>query len=142
MGLRGPKSSKIKVLEPIKIRRPNPPRGMTKPARTVWLRIVRAYPPDHFKPQHFDLLRSYSESCALNKKATKELSRNGYCIENLKTGVIKESPWVGIMEKTAGKIASLSVKLKLNVLEKNPGKAKKPKSRREGLLGGTPSHSR
>jgi len=134
MGQRGPKTHKLTILESAKIRRPNPPRGMTKPARTVWLRIVRAFPPDHFRPQHYDLLRSYSESCALNKKAVKELSKNGHCIENLKTGVIKESPWVGIMEKTAGKIASLSVKLKLNVLEKSPGKPTKPKSKREGLL--------
>ena len=135
MGIRGRKTRKLTVLEPIKTRRPTPIQGMSKEARTVWLRIVRAYEPDHFKPQHYDLLRSYCENCALNKKAVKEMQKNGHTIMNPKTGITKVSPWVDIFEKTAGKISSLSTKLKLNSFSKSQGGiAAKPKSKRSGLI--------
>ncbi len=114
MGLRGPKSSnnKIAVLKPVKKVRPNPLPGMTPAARQIWKRIVDAYPPEHFKPQQYDLLRAYAESAAIHKKAILEISKNDPVIIQ-GNGVMKENPWIGIMDKMAGRMQGLSVKLEL-----------------------------
>jgi len=70
MGDRGPHAkTNIRVLAPVKKRRPNPKPGMSPKARTIWLKIVRAYPPDHFKPQHTGMLRAYCEAEALHDRA-------------------------------------------------------------------------
>jgi P27 family predicted phage terminase small subunit len=113
MGKRGPKpagSQNMRVLDPPKTRRPNPLPGMSPPARTVWKRIVHQFPHDHFRPHHFDQLRAYCEASAIHKEARDELNKTGLLIEQ-PNGVTKESPYVGIMDKMAGRMQGLAVKL-------------------------------
>jgi len=139
MGARGPKSkTNIKVLPPSKIRRPNPHRGMTPDARGIWLRIVKAYPRDHFKPQHYGFLRAYCEAEALNKKAITMIAQSDPLIQQ-KNGVIKQNPYISIMQNTATTMATLGVKLGITVNNTTVNRGKggsvtKPKSKREGLL--------
>ena len=140
MGKRGPKTvnPKIVLLSPMEKRYPNPQPGMSENARTVWKRIVRAYPCDYFKPQHSDLLRSYCESSALHKKAVHELSKSTEVITQ-DNGVMKENPWVGVMAKMDGCMRSGAVKLGITknaTIASREGEydQSKPKSKREGLL--------
>ena len=140
MGKRGPKSETLKltVLETTQKRWPNPQPGMNKTARTVWHRVVKAYPWDYFKPQHYDLLRAFCESSALHKKAIKELKKDGEVITQ-DNGVMKENPWVGIMDKMAGRMQGLGVKLQITksatlASRHHDDIQEKPKSKREGLL--------
>lgn len=141
MGTRGPKPDKPKltILNPVKKRYPNPAPGMTANARTTWHRIVKAYPPGHFKPQHYDQLRAYCEAAALHRKAILGIKTDGEVITNVKTGVIKESPWIGIMDKMAGRMQGLAVKLGITknatiVSRGESGESTKPKSKRAGLI--------
>jgi phage terminase small subunit len=144
MGDRGPKPpSKIKTLPGAEKQWPSPPVGMTRPARTVWKRTVKAYKFDFFKPQHFDLLRMYCESVALNKIAIHEGMKVNFTDHNPKSLVNKESHWVGIADKMRSASQSLATKLGLNKNSTIAGRSKdgageneKPKSKRDGLLGG------
>ncbi len=140
MGKRGPepKNPKLTILDASAKRFPNPPPGMTPSARTVWHRVVKAHLWDYFKPQHYDLLRVYCEASSLHKKAIKELKDGGEVITQ-DNGVMKENPWVGIMDKMAGRMQGLSVKLQITKNATIYGHGnhefqEKPKSKREGLL--------
>jgi P27 family predicted phage terminase small subunit len=117
---------------------PNPLPGMTPPARYVWKRIVRAYPYNHFKPQHLDQLRAYCEAAAIHKQAIKDMQVAGMLTKQ-SNGVIKESPYIGIADKMAGRMQGLAVKLGITKnatinTRGESGSETKPKSKREGLL--------
>ena len=140
MGIRGPKTEKPKlsILSPVKKMRPNPPQGMTPNARTVWKRICKAYPVDHFKPQHYDQLRAYCEASSLHKKAVKGLMESDALVKQ-PNGVIKENPYIGIMDKMAGRMQGLAVKLGITknatiATRGEAGESTKPKSKRAGLI--------
>ena len=139
MGLRGPQpNKKITVLNQVKAKRPKPLPGMTSTARAIWKRAVDAYPPDHFKPQQYDLLMAYCEAGALHRKAVREIYKDSPVIEQ-KNGVIKENVWVGIMDKMAGRMQGLSVKLQFPcnataMTRGESGDAPKQKSKRAGLM--------
>lgn len=141
MGKRGPKPKGFKgeVLPAPKARRPNPQPGMNQAARTVWLRIVKAYPREHFKNQHLDLLRSYCEASAMHKRCTQLLAKEDMVITQGNM-VKKENPLIGIIDKMAGRMQGLSVKLGISVnnttARTEPGSGSKPKSKRSHLLGG------
>jgi len=142
MGKRGPKpigSQNIRVLDAPKQRRPNPMPGMRSKARTVWKRIVNQYPPEHFQPQHYDLLRAFCESSATHKDMVADIQQEGYTVMNVKNGAIKENPKIGIMDKMAGRMAALAVKLGITknaTINRDPNQQpeKKKQSKRAGLM--------
>ena len=131
MGNRGRGSNKIKALEPPNIKRPVPVIGMSEYARTIWKRIVKAYPADQFKPQHYDMLRMYCESAAINKIALANALAENY-----------EKPyWLRQADIQAARCQGLGVKLGITVNNTQAargkgGAAPKAKSKRAGLLYG------
>lgn len=131
MGARGPKTRKLTILSPVKACRPAPLKGMSKPARNVWLRTVQAYPADYFTPAQYGLLRAYCEADAFHKKACTEISKTGQSITQT-NGVCKRNPLCAERDSLVQTMASLSVKLKLN--DKQAAEPKKPKSKRADLL--------
>ena len=139
MGERGRKEkSNIKVLNPLKIQRPSPPKGMTAKSRSIWFRVVESYPADHFKPQHFDLLRMYCGSCVLHKEAEADVFKKGSVITQ-KNGVTKENPSVNIAVKFESSATRLATKLGITknnttVARGQSGNNIKPKSKRDGLM--------
>jgi len=138
MGTRGPKSKGLTVLPKPTNKRKSPIPGMTKAARTIWIRIVGAYAPDHFKPQHYGMLRAYCEAEALHNRAILGILEGGDLIEQ-KNGVIKENPYIGMEIKSLSAMAQLGTKLGITynattVSKGDAGKNSKPKSKREGLL--------
>jgi len=138
MGIRGPKTNRLKPVKPANPRRPNPKPGMSPRARTVWLRIVKAYPVDHFKPQHHDLLKAYCEAAAIRDECVAELKNEGLRITQ-PNGVKKENPLIGTIDKMAGRMTALSVKLGISVNNTTvnrgiKGSIPKPKSKRKGLI--------
>jgi len=132
MGLRGPKTTKLTVINSIQRRRPNPLKGMSKMSRNIWLRTVKAFPADFFSPSQYGILRAYCEAEAAHKTACADIRKNGQCIENPVSGAMKRHPLCAERDSCAQIMASLSVKLKLN--DRQAGEAPKPKSKREGLL--------
>ena len=138
MGIRGPKSTGLTILPAPKNKRKSPMPGMTKPACQIWSRIMGSYEPDHFKPQHYDQLRAFCESAALYVRAVDEYELKPVSF-NPKTGVEKESPWVGISIKCLSAMAQLGTKLGITynattVSRGDTGQSSKPKSKREGLI--------
>ena len=141
MGDRGPNSQNknMHVLPAPKNKRKSPMPGMTKPARVIWSRVVKAYPVDHFKPQHYDILKAYCEDAALRDKAERMLEEVGHVSMNPKTGIEKESPWMGIKNKAENLMSQLGTKLGITynattVSRGDTGQNSKPKSKREGLV--------
>jgi len=139
MGARGRKEkSNIKVLSPVNVQRPSPPKGMTAKARSIWFRIVNSYPVDYFKPQHFDLLRMYCGACVLQKESEAEIFKKGSIITQ-KNGVTKENPHVNIALKAESSATRLATKLGITVNNTTVNRGMKgisarPKSKREGLM--------
>ena len=140
MGARGPKPpTDIHVLPAPVNKRKSPMPGMTKPACRIWTRIVKAYSPDHFKPQHYDLLRAYCENAALRNLADNEAQKAKYVSKNPKTGVEKQTPWIGIKNNAENLMSQLATKLQITVnsttaAKGQKGQGSKPKSKRDGLI--------
>ncbi len=142
MGKRGkkPEDSNITVLESVKKQHPRPLQGMTKPAREIWKRVVDAYPADHFKPQHLGLLRAYCETEAKYKQAINEIEKMGAVITQ-DNGIIKRNPWCSERDALAASLSNLGTKLGItrnatSATREESGSAKKPKSKRDGLMFG------
>ena len=139
MGTRGPQpKTNISILPAPKNKRKSPMPGMTKHACTIWTRTVGAYDAEHFKPQHYGMLRAYCEAEALRDIATSKLIKKPVS-KNSKTGVEKESPWVGIESKASSSMAQLATKLGITynattVSKGDTGARSKPKSKRDGLI--------
>ena len=141
MGRRGKQGgSKMRMVEPIMRQRPSPQIGMSPKARTIWLRIVKSFPPEHFKPYQYDLLRNYCEAANSFKTAMYRIHKEGEVVTQ-ENGIVKENPWVGVAIKMSAQMVSLSTKLGLNinatlVNRGKAGNATEPKSKRDGLLFG------
>lgn len=139
MGLRGPKpKTNMHVLPAPKTKRKSPMPGMTKPARRIWTRVVNAYPPDHFKPQHYGMLKAYCEEEATHSRAIKAIEKSGDLIKQ-SNGVVKENPYIGIKVKAFNGMSQLATKLGITVnattVTRHGEKgSSKPKSKRDGLL--------
>jgi len=138
MGDRGPQKPNMHVLPAPVNKRKSPMPGMTKPARVIWTRIVKAYPVDHFKPQHYDMLKAYCEEAAMRDMANDELKK-GCVSKNPKTGVEKQSPWVGIKNNCNSAMCQIGTKLGITVnnttaAKGQKGQGSKPKSKRDGLI--------
>ena len=131
MGKRGIQSNKVTVLDTPNIKRPLPPIGMTENSRTVWKRIVKAYPADHFKPQHHDQLRMYCEAAAINKIALANAAKEDY----------KDMHWLRVADIHAARCQGLGVKLGITVnstmaARGKGGSAPKAKSKFGNLISG------
>ena len=131
MSKKGPKVRKLAFIDTQKVKRPPPVRGMAQASRLIWSRITSSYPPDFFKPQHYDLLRMYCESAAANKILMKKYTDSGY----------EETKYLRAADKMAGRCQGLAVKLGINVNNRmahrgQTGSAPEPKSKRDGLLFG------
>ena len=131
MGKRGPGSTKVTLLEATNVKRPLPPVGMTEMSRIVWKRIAGAYAPDHFKPQHYGMLRIYCEFEAINKVALKNAAKEEYLNPH----------WFKVADNAATRCAMLATKLGITrnntmAARGKGGEAPVRKSKREGLLYG------
>jgi len=73
---------KLKLLKPKKPTRAKPMEGMSPEASQVWIALFAAYPPGHFNPGGYDLLRMYCDSVALHNTIVLELSKTGHIIKN------------------------------------------------------------
>ena len=138
MGIRGPKSAGLKVLPSLTNKRKSPMPGMTKPARQIWTRIIGAYEPDHFKPQHYDQLRAYCEAASIATDAFGQIDKVGKLVKN-STGGVKQNPYLQIYQNACSVMAMLGTKLGITynattVSRGDTGYNSKPKSKREGLI--------
>ena len=138
MGIRGPKSTGLTVLPAPKNKRKSPMPGMTKPACQIWSRIMGAYQPDHFKPQHYDMLRAYCEAASIANDAFEQIGKVGKLVKQSGGGV-KQNPYLQVYQNACSVMAMLGTKLGITynattVARGDTGFSSKPKSKREGLI--------
>ena len=139
MGQRGPREpGNITVLKPVEKKRPDPLKGMSKQACSVWRRIVNDYKPEHFKPHHYGLLMAYCEAEAMHNRTIKEIANIGDVIKQ-ENGVVKENPYINIQIKALNAMSQLGTKLGITVnattaTRKPNEEEKKPHTSSDGLL--------
>ena len=85
----------------------HPPASLSEAERTIFVDVVAATDPRHFRPSDLPLLVRYAEACALGDLAAQEL-RRGAVIDG------KPSPWIVIQEKAVRAMVALSMRLRLS----------------------------
>jgi len=84
-----------------------PPRSLPKAERAVFLDLVNATDPDHFRPSDLPLLLRYVENIVLADRAAVELRRRAVADG-------KPSPWLAVQEKATRNVIALSMRLRLS----------------------------
>lgn len=99
----------MKILKPKKkiIRRKSPMPGMTPEARPIWTAIFKEYPPRHFSPAIYDLIRAFCEAVVLRNEILQQLSDRGPLLENKVTGVPQKNPLYGTPKRIEKTICDL-----------------------------------
>ena len=136
MGARGPApEGQRKIVTMVPAEYPEPLPGMLAAEKTVWWRIVRAFPESHFRPQHHDLLRAFCEAAAEATRLKKKIKKEGDMVPGF-GGVDKAHPLFPQVNAARSFMASASTKLGItnNTATKSKGEKPEKKSKREGLM--------
>jgi phage terminase small subunit len=86
----------------------NPPESLTDPERTIFVDLVAACDPSHFRVSDLPLLARYVEACALGAQAAQQLRLMGAVVDG------KPSPWIVVQEKCVRALVALSMRLRLS----------------------------
>ncbi|MBC8439281.1 MAG: hypothetical protein H8D87_06320 [Deltaproteobacteria bacterium] len=89
------------------IRRKSPMPGMAKEARPVWTAIFKEYPPRHFSPAQYGLIRAFCEVCVLRNETILQLSDMGPLLKNKVTGGYQKNPLFQTVRKYEKSIREL-----------------------------------
>jgi phage terminase small subunit len=84
-----------------------PPASLSDAERTVFVDLVTACDPKHFRPSDLPLLCRYCEAVVLAERSALEL-RLGAVVAG------KPSPWITIQEKAVRAMVALSMRLRLS----------------------------
>jgi phage terminase small subunit len=92
--------------------RPNrllPPPDLGANARRLWVELVGANAPEHFKPSDRPLLQQYCETIAMAERAAQEMQATGGPV--LADGTL--SAWFSVRERCVRQMAVLANRLRL-----------------------------
>jgi hypothetical protein len=84
-----------------------PPASLSDLERNVFVGLVQACDPEHFRPSDMPLLCRYAEAVVLAEQAAQEL-RCGAVVDG------RPSPWITIQEKAVRALVALSMRLRLS----------------------------
>jgi hypothetical protein len=106
-----------------------PPANLEGPERELFVALVAANPPGHFKESDLPLLLQYCTATVLNEQAAAEIRA---------APIVKDrpSPWLGIYEKTGRAVIALSMRLRLSPqsrMANNPSRPQPPLSAYEKM---------
>ena len=87
--------------------RPEPPSSLPEAERAVFVDLVAASDPEHFRSSDLPLLVRYVESIVLADRAASEL-RKGAVVKG------KTSPWLAIQREAIKAMVALSIRLRLS----------------------------
>ena len=98
--------------------RVRPPANLPAPERDLFVELVAANPPNHFRPSDLPLLVQYCAAVVLGERAAAELRRapvvNG-----------KSSPWLVVFEKCSRATIALAMRLRLSPQARAPNNPKR-----------------
>ena len=150
MGKRGPKPKPIELkrLEgnpgarplnedaPQPVGRPSMPEYLKGYARLVWVKVVGSMPERVYSPADEELLAAYCVAADMHREAVQQIAERGpICIGE--KGTEYQSPWMGILNTQAQKMATVGTRLGLDPAARatlRVPKDEKPKSKFEGLV--------
>jgi phage terminase small subunit len=95
---------------------------MAEDARQLFLDVVLANDPTHFKPSDMPLLCRYAEANALAARAAAALLKAGPIVN----GDDKPSPWLGVHAVATKEITALAMRLRLSPQARQPNNPKRP----------------
>jgi phage terminase small subunit len=95
-----------------------PPANLPPPERALFVELVSANPPNHFRPSDLPLLTQYCAASVLNEQSVVEL-RRAPMIDG------KASPWLQVFEKTNRAVVALSMRLRLSPQARQPNNPKR-----------------
>jgi hypothetical protein len=117
------KSATAKII-PLDTRteRLRPPANMVGPERELFVALVAANQPGHFRDSDLPLLLQYCTATVLNEQAAGEIRA---------APIVKDrpSPWLGIYEKTGRAVIALSMRLRLSPQSRAPNNPSRPAPR-------------
>jgi phage terminase small subunit len=152
MGARGPKpASRLAVIKPKTVKRPNPPAGMEQRPRNLFKKIVNANTVDTFDAETVVMLAAFCDMEHQRYLAAKKVNEFGAVIQNEvyvppdlatfgdpdapeipKQYTFTENPWYKIMKETTSSMATLSTKLRKKGVSTD--KSQVEVSSRKGLM--------
>lgn len=150
MGKRGPKPKPIELkrLEgnpgarplnedaPQPIGKPSRPEYLEGYAVDVWAKVVGSMPEKVYSPADEELLAAYCVAAAMHREAVEHISTDGPVLYG-ESGAPYQSPWMGILNTQATKMATIGSRLGLDPAARatlRVPKDEKPKSKFEGLV--------
>jgi hypothetical protein len=99
--------------------RPHPPTSLPPAERDLFVSLVAANPPGHFKTSDLPLLVQFCAAAVLSERATAEL-RTAPVIDG------KPSAWLTVFEKASRAMVALSMRLRLSPQARAPNNPKRP----------------
>jgi hypothetical protein len=94
-----------------------PPTNLPAPERAVFVELIAANGPNHFRASDLPLLVSYCSAVVLHERAIATL-RVAPVLGN------KSSPWLNVFEKTGRAMVALSMRLRLSPQARKPNQIK------------------
>jgi hypothetical protein len=94
-----------------------PPPNLPQAERNLFVELVAANAPNHFRASDLPLLVQYCATSILNERAIAEL-RTAPIVKG------KSSPWLNIFEKTGRAMVALSMRLRLSPQARKPNQIK------------------
>jgi phage terminase small subunit len=86
----------------------DPPASLPEAERGIFVDLVNACEPKHFRPSDLPLLLRYCEASVLAEHAARELRQTGAVVNG------KPSPWIAVQEKAVRAMVALSMRLRLS----------------------------
>lgn len=86
----------------------DPPASLPEAERIIFIGLVDACEPKHFRPSDVPLLCRYCEATVLAEQAARELRQAGAVVDG------KTSPWITVQEKAVRAMVALSMRLRLS----------------------------
>ena len=84
-----------------------PPASLPEAERAIFVSVVAACDPKHFRPSDLPLLVRYVEAAALADQAAEKLRIEGAVVGG------RPSPWIVVQEKAVRTLVALSLRLRL-----------------------------
>jgi phage terminase small subunit len=97
-----------------------PPPELTETERKIFIDIVAANKPDHFRPSDLDLLAGYCRAIARERKGSAHLEAEGEVVDG------RVNPWLAVVTAATKSVLAYAHKLRLSPQGRSPTNPKRP----------------
>jgi P27 family predicted phage terminase small subunit len=111
------KAARVALVRPFE--RLQPPSDLTEDGRKIFLDIVLANEPTHFRASDLPLLCTYVRAILQERAASERLAAEGYVIDG------ERSPWLAVQGQAHKTMVALSHRLRLSPQSRSPTNPKR-----------------